>query len=47
MVVGGFRWFKVVLGGCRSFLRITLKSPESHVARSHVARNRSHVARNS
>ena len=26
--------------------RFTVKSPESHVARSHVARNLSHVARN-
>ena len=26
--------------------RYTVKSPESHLARSHVARNRSHLARN-
>ena len=26
--------------------RFTVKSPESHVARSHVARNLSHAARN-
>ena len=26
--------------------RYTVKSPESHLARSHVARNLSHVARN-
>ena len=27
-------------------LRFTVKSPDSHLARSHVARNLSHVARN-
>ena len=28
------------------YIGIAVKSPESHLARSHIARNQSHVARN-
>ena len=44
--VFGREWIFVLIDTIVKWLRFTVKSPESHLARSHVARDLSHVDRN-